>query len=125
MTTTLGNGVGNHVGNGFGSASTAMCDGYKLFYFGADWAVTDSFSLGAIVGISMAYDVPTGQSYNDEQGIEYNFNLTWNITDNLEYSALFAYLDGGDYWKTRATGSVDNNIDPDIYSFYHKLSLTF
>ncbi|OQY01671.1 MAG: hypothetical protein B6I26_03455 [Desulfobacteraceae bacterium 4572_130] len=125
MNTTLGNGVGNHVGDGFGSAATAMCDGYQLFYLGADWAVTDSFSLGAVIGISKAYDVPTGQDYDDEQGIEYNLNLTWNITDNLEYSALFAYLDGGDYWKTRATGTTNPNIDPDVYSFYHKLSLTF
>jgi hypothetical protein len=125
MNTTLAGGLGNHVGNGFGSASTAMCDGYQLLYAGVDYAVTDTISLGFIAGMSWADEVPDGMQYDDDQGVEYDASFTWNLTKNLEYKAVAAYLDGGDYWKTRATGSVDADIDPEIYTLYHKLTLTF
>lgn len=126
MNTTLGNGVGNHVGNGAFTASTAMCDGYQMFYLGADYAVTDSLSLGLLGAVSKADEVPDGPGYDDDQGMEVDVTLTWNITDNLTYSAIGAYLDGGDYWTTRASGGVeDPNVDPDIYALYHKLTLTF
>lgn len=125
MNTTLANGLGNHVGNGFGSASTAMCDGYKLLYAGVDYVVTDSISLGFIAGMSWADEVPDGMDYDDDQGVEYDASFTWKLTKNLEYKAVAAYLDGGDYWKTRRTGAVESNIDPEIYTLYHKLTLTF
>ena len=126
MNTTLGNGVGNHVGNGFATASTAMCDGYQMLYAGVDYAVTDYLTLGAIGAISKADDVPDGAGYDDDQGVEVDLTLEWKITDNLVYSAIAAYLDGGDYWATRASGGVkDPEIDPDIYALYHKLTLTF
>ncbi len=125
MNTQLANGIGNHVGAGFATASTAMCDGYQLFYAGVDYAVTDTISLGFIAGMSKADEVPNGMEYDDDQGVEYDASFTWNLTKNLQYTATAAYLDGGDYWKTRATGSVDSQIDPDIYTLYHKLILTF
>ncbi|MFK5954071.1 MAG: hypothetical protein QM498_13495 [Desulfobacterium sp.] len=126
MNTTLGNGVGNHVGNGFATASTAMCDGYQMLYAGADYAVTDALTLGIIGAISKADEVPDGAGYDDDQGMEVDVSLTWNITDNLAYTAIGAYLDGGDYWSTRASGGVDDpSIDPDIYTLYHKLTLIF
>ncbi len=124
MNTTLA-GVGNHVGAGFATASTAMCDGYRLFYAGVDYAVTNTVSLGVIAGMSWADAVPDGMDYDDDQGVEYDASFTWNLTKNLQYKAIAAYLDGGDYWRTRATGSVDADIDPSIYTLYHKLVLTF
>ena len=125
MNTQLANGIGNHVGAGFATASTAMCDGYQLFYAGVDYAVTDTISLGLIAGMSWADEVPDGMEYDDDQGVEYDASFTWNLAKNLQYKAIAAYLDGGDYWKTRGNGSVDTQIDPDIYTLYHKLILTF
>lgn len=125
MNTTLA-GVGNHIGDGFGTASIAMLDGYQMLYAGVDYAVTDNITLGLIAGISKADEVPDGLAYDDDQGIEYDFSFTWNLTKNLEYTAIAAYLDGGDYWKSRANNGVVNpDIDPDIYTLYHKVTLTF
>ncbi|MBF0199847.1 MAG: hypothetical protein HQK66_00760 [Desulfamplus sp.] len=126
MSTTLGNGVGNHVGNGFASPSTAMCDGYQMFYAGLDYVLTDTITIGVLGAISKADDLPQGPGYDDDQGIEYNAKFTWNLTDNLTYSAIGAYLDGGDYWKTRASGGVvDPSVDPEVYALYHNITLTF
>ncbi len=125
MESSLGNGVGNHVGAGFATGSVAMLDGYQLFYAGADYSLTDDITLGLIAGLSKADDVPAG-GYDDDQGIEYNFTFTWNITDNLTYKAIAAYLDGGDYWTTRASGGVvDPTVDPEVYALFHRLTLTF
>ncbi|MBF0203989.1 MAG: hypothetical protein HQK67_06655 [Desulfamplus sp.] len=119
-------GVGNHVGTGFATASTAMIDGYQMFYAGLDYAITDDITLGFIGAISKADDVPLGPGYDDDQGIEYDLTFTWNITDNLTYKAIGAYLDGGDYWTTRASGgTVNPAIDPEIYALFHRLTLTF
>lgn len=125
LNNTLAGGLGNHVGDGFGSPSTAMCDGYQVLYAGVDYAVTDTISLGLIAGMSWADEVPDGMDYDDDQGVEYDASFTWNLTKNLQYKAIAAYLDGGDYWKTRRTGTVDPDIDPNIYTLYHKLILTF
>lgn len=124
MNTSLA-GVGNHIGDGFGTPSTAMLDGYQMLYAGVDYDVTKTINLGLIAGISKADDVPSGMDYDDDQGIEYDFSFTWNLTKNLQYKAIAAYLDGGDYWRTRAAGFEASNIDPDIYTLYHKLTLTF
>jgi len=126
MNGTLGNGVGNHVGTGFATPSTAMLDGYQMLYAGVDYAVTDSITLGFIGAISKADDVPEAAGYDDDQGMEYDFTFDWNITDNLTYHAVAAYLDGGDYWTTRASGGVvDPNVDPQVYALFHRLTLTF
>ena len=125
MNGSLAGGVGNHMGDGFATASTAMCDGYQMLYGGVDYDVTDTIALGFIAGISKADEVPDGMQYDDDQGIEYDASFTWNLTKNLEYKAIAAYLDGGDYWATRSTGSIDSEIDPQIYTLYHKLTLTF
>ncbi|MCP4116441.1 MAG: hypothetical protein GY737_13725 [Desulfobacteraceae bacterium] len=124
MNTSLA-GVGNHIGDGFGTASTAMLDGYQMLYAGVDYDVTDTVNLGLMAAVSKADEVPAGMDYDDDQGIEYDFSFTWNLTKNLEYKAIAAYLDGGDYWKTRATGQENANIDPEIFTLYHKLTLTF
>lgn len=125
MESSLGNGVGNHVGDGFATSSTAMLDGYQLFYAGVDYSITDAITIGLIAGMSKADDVPAG-GYDDDQGIEYDLSFTWAITDNLTYKAIAAYLDGGDYWTTRASGGiVDPTVDPEVYSLFHRLTLTF
>ncbi|SLM29315.1 conserved exported hypothetical protein [Desulfamplus magnetovallimortis] len=126
MNTTLGNGVGNHVGNGFATPSTAMCDGYQMFYAGFDFDVTENINLGVIGALSTADEVPEGEGYDDDQGMECDVTFTWNLTDNLQYKAIGAYLDGGDYWSTRASGGVvDPNVETEIYTLYHSLTVTF
>ncbi|MBF0111830.1 MAG: hypothetical protein HQK74_03755 [Desulfamplus sp.] len=126
MNSSLGNGIGNHVGTGFATASTAMLDGYQMFYAGVDYALTDAITLGFIGAMSKADTVPEGSGFDDDQGFEYDFTFTWNITDNLTYKAIAAYLDGGDYWTTRASGGVvDSTVDPEVYALFHRLTLTF
>jgi hypothetical protein len=128
MNTTLGNGVGNHVGDGMATPSTAMIDGYQMPYLGVDYAINDKMSVGLIAAWSKADDIPdneAGEKYEDDQGIEYDLSFTWKLTDNLEYTAIAAYLDGGDYWKYRATGALNNDIETGIYALYHQIKLTF
>lgn len=133
MNTTIGNGVGNWVGDGMMTASTAMMDGYQLIYAGVDYALNDSMTLGLVAGYSKADDIPDNEEisagvyedYDDDQGFEYDISFTWKITENLQYKALVAYLDGGEYWESRATGVKDPSIDTSVYCLYHQIKLEF
>ncbi|MFH1155906.1 MAG: hypothetical protein V1793_19015 [Pseudomonadota bacterium] len=128
MNTTLGNGIGNHVGSGSVTASTCMIDGYQMFYGGVDYAVNDKISLGLIAAASKADAVPNnepGEFYDDDQGVECDLTFTWKITENLVYTAIGAYLDGGDYWKYRKDGKLNTNIKTDVYALYNQIKLTF
>ncbi|MDM8522673.1 hypothetical protein QUF80_04805 [Desulfococcaceae bacterium HSG8] len=121
MNTTLANGIGNHVGGGFATASTTMLDGYSMIYGGMDFAVTDKITLGFLAAMSKADDPPDG--IDDDQGYEYDVKFEWKFTESLKYEAIGAFLDAGDYWMQR--GNVPEGDFDDIYCLYHKLTLTF
>lgn len=120
MNTTLGDGLGNLVGDGFGSGYAACLDGYRMMYAGADYQVLDNLTLGALIASSQADDTPSG--IDDDHGIEYDLTLTWKIWDNLVYSGIAAYLQSGDYWAERS-GNAD--ADEDTFALYHKLEIFF
>jgi hypothetical protein len=128
MNTTLGNGVGNHVGDGQATPSIGMIDGYQMLYGGVDYAINDAMTVGIIAALSKADDIPDNEPnefYDDDQGVECDLSFTWKLTENLEYTAIAAYLFGGDYWKYRATGKLNNDIETDVYTLYHQIKLTF
>jgi hypothetical protein len=110
---TLG-GLGNPVGGG-----KAGLDGYQVYYFGVDYNVMDNLTLGAIVAKSKADDVIAG--WDDDHGLEYDLTLSWKIFDNLTYTATYAALDAGDYWKAENPAT---DIE-DTFVMYHKLELLF
>lgn len=124
MNTTLGGGLGNLVGDGFGSGYTAYLDGYRMIYAGADCKLlNDAITVGALIASSQADDTPAG--IDDNHGIEYDLTFSWKIMDNLVYSSVAAYLQAGDYWKERGTPLGFNNDSEDTYALYHKLELFF
>ncbi len=125
LNTSLGN-MGNHVGSGFTKASVngqtlyTLLDGFRLLYGGLDYQF-DKIKLGLLLGYANAHEVP----FNVEkyQGIEVDLTFKWNIMDNLEYKAVAAYLEAGDYWADRRKISRDQLKD--LYCFYHRLSVQF
>ena len=62
-----------------------------------------------------------GEKWDDDHGSEYDFTLTWDIFENLEYKFVAAYLDAGDYWKM---GVEDAEVE-DTYSLYNSVTLSF
>lgn len=128
MITSMAGGVGNHLGGGLGVATLCSLDGFKMFYGGADYAITEDITLGVIAAYSEADDIPDDTAtltYKKNQGYEVDLTFNWQITENLKHSAIGAYLDGGDYWEYRATGMENPDIDSTIYSLYHKIEVTF
>ncbi|MCG8470425.1 MAG: hypothetical protein MI742_01030 [Desulfobacterales bacterium] len=123
MNTTLGGGLGNLVGDGFGTGYVAYLDGYQMFYAGAQYKCHKDVTLGVLLATSQADYTPAG--VDDDHGIEYDFNFTWEIFDHLTYSATAAFLDAGDYWKERATSVSKTTDGEDTYALYHKLVFTF
>ena len=125
MNTTLGDGLGNLVADDFASGYTAVLDGYRMMYIGADYTcLNDTLTLGALIATSQADDTPGG--VDDDHGIEYDLTLSWKIWDNLVYSGVVAYLQAGDYWDERSKyANPDAKADADTYALYHKLELFF
>jgi len=121
MNTTLGDGLGNLIGDGFGTAYTAVLDGYRMMYAGVNYTCfDDTVNLGALIASSQADDTPA--NVDDDHGIEYDLTLSWNIMDNLVYTGVMAYLQAGDYWKER---SGNPNAAEDTYALYHRLEFFF
>ncbi|VFQ46659.1 hypothetical protein [Desulfoluna butyratoxydans] len=120
MNTTLGDGLGNLIGDGFGTAYTAVLDGYRMMYAGVNYTCFDNtVNLGALIASSQADDTPA--NVDDDHGIEYDLTLTWNIMDNLVYTGVAAFLQAGDYWEDRSGGTATE----DTYALYHKLEFFF
>ena len=120
MNTTLGDGLGNLIGDGFGTAYTAVLDGYRMMYAGVNYTCFDNrVNLGALIASSQADDTPA--NVDDDHGIEYDLTFSWNIMDNLVYSGVAAFLQAGDYWEDRSGGTATE----DTYALYHKLEFFF
>ncbi len=124
-------GLGNLAGGG-----KANWDGYKLFYLGVDYDITDTMTIGLIYGHSKADEVTTASSvysisqaaivgnnntWDDDHGSEYDLVFTWQIFDNLRYNFIAAYLDAGDYWKQ---GNPDVDLENN-YLLWHRLTVEF
>jgi hypothetical protein len=127
MNETLGR-VGNHVGGGIGGVSTAQLDGFQMFYLGADYAVNDDITLGCLIAVSEADDVPGDvgiYKYEEDQGVEVDLKVNWKIMDNLELDGVAAFLSAGDYWDYRETGAKKVDELEDLICVYTRLTLTF
>ena len=123
MNTTLGGGLGNLIGDGFGSGYQAYLDGYRMFYVGADYSCTEGVNMGILLATSTADYTPAG--VDDSHGIEVDLTFSWKILDNLTYSAVAAHLSAGDYWQERAAKVGKTTDGEDTYALYHKLVFTF
>ncbi len=127
MTETLG-GVGNHVGGGIGGVSKAQLDGFQMLYMGFDYAATDDITLGCLIAVSEADEVPDdvagSEKYEEDQGVEVDLKLNWKIMDNLELDAVAAFLSAGDYWDYRVDGT-EKTDEEDLMCLYTRITLTF
>ena len=118
-------GLGNLSTEGGASAYTDPVDGktYRgganIYYAGATITPMENLQLGLVVGLADADEVPAG--VEDDYGTEYDLTLNWKIYDNLTYTAIAAFLDAGDLWKSVGTaGDIENT-----YALFHQLELTF
>lgn len=93
--------------------------GAKIIYIGASMSPMEGLNVGLVFASSKAEDVPSG--WSDEHGLEWDFNVSYKIFDNLSYDFIAAFLAAGDFWK-----AGDPNIDlENTYSLYHQLKLKF
>jgi hypothetical protein len=109
-----GAGVGN-----LSKAGTNTAAGAKLYYAGASFMPMENLQLGLVVGLADADKVDA--DWKDDYGTEYDLTLNWKIYDNLTYTAIAAFLDAGDFWKS---GVPATQIE-DTYALFHQLELSF
>jgi hypothetical protein len=109
-------------GTGEGNLSKAggnTAAGAKLYYVGAGFTPMENLKLDAVIGIADADKAQVG--WKDDYGTEYDLTLNWKIYDNLTYTAIAAFLDAGDFWKS---GVPATQIE-DTYALFHQLELSF
>lgn len=122
---------GMHAANfgGMGNWSSAGNNPYGLdmLYLGAGFDVTPEINISGIWGLAWADAVPSGSK---NIGQEFNLWLTWQIMDGLQYKALFAFFDAGDFWKDGQTWNAPFQTystadDGSCWALFHQLTLSF
>lgn len=114
VTANLG-GIGNF---SYGSNN----DGLTLIYLGGNFNLSEKNSLGAILAYGKADEVAAGAK--DDVGIELDVKWSSKLTENLKFTAIFAALSAGDYWRD-AGGIAPADFDDFVYSFFGNLQLNF
>jgi len=112
------------MGNISGRSGITAMAGAQMFYFDIGWQALDNLELGLFVVKSAADDPPktvTGKEWDDDHGVEYDFKVSWDIMDNLNFTGIIAHLDAGDFWKQ---GIEDKEIE-DNTTFYGCLKVEF
>jgi len=95
-------------------------NGAKIFYVGAGFKPIESVNLSVIYGNAKA-EAPIVRTWSQDYGDEYDFNLGWNIMDNLKYSFIAAYLSAGNFFQYGdSTAKLEND-----YSLFQNLELSF
>jgi hypothetical protein len=118
--------MGNLAGLGVSSEdpqSQTSINGFHMYYFGLQYAALETLNFEAIFASSKADKTVSAPlpEWDDDHGLEYNLNATWDIFDNLQLKGTLAYLDAGDYWQQGdPTADVEN-----LFSAFTLLSLSF
>jgi hypothetical protein len=126
---------------GIGNWSSAGQNPYgiDLLYLGGGFDVTPTINLSAVWGMGWADAVPCGSK---DIGWEGNLWLTWQMMDGLQYKALFAFFDAGDFWEDARSypvppsGALSVGIYPihsgtghsdpgNCWALMHQLTLSF
>jgi hypothetical protein len=111
--------------------------GIDLLYLGGGFDISPTVNISGLWGLARADAVPTGSK---DIGQEFNLWLTWQIMDGLQYKALFAFFDAGDYWEDAgnyafnrfaaiggAPLQTESNVSEDgsAWALFHQLTLSF
>jgi hypothetical protein len=119
--TTFG-GLGNWSGDGGNPF------GLDLLYFGGGYDITRTINIAGVWGMGWAdTTVPSGSK---NVGWEADLSLTWQVMNGLEYKALFAFFDAGDFWEDALnyysySYSGDGSDDGHCWALMHQLTLSF
>jgi len=109
--------------------------GAHMFYLGADYAATEALSFNFLYMYAMADDEFSG--WDDDFGHEINIGLSYDIYENLTYSASFGYLFTGDFWEggnaiddaaeglAPGVNGVGSGNEEDMWILTHELVLSF
>lgn len=115
------------------SGSTAALNGMKMFYLGGSFAPMENLTIKGLyansksespgyVGFTSWVNTPNNsRSFASDHGSEYDLTVDWDIYDNLNYTAIFAYLDVGDYWQW---GNPYRELE-NVWTFWQQLQLDF
>ncbi len=110
-----GPGVGNISGYGMTGQN-----GAKVFYFGIGYKPFDNLALNFVYGNAKA-EAPLSDKWSKDYGSEYDFSVAYQINPNLQYKAIAAYLDAGDFWQFGDSSvKLTNN-----YSLFHEIVMSF
>jgi len=121
---------------GIGNWSKAGSNPYgiDLLYIGGGFDVSPTVNISGVWGWANADAVPTGDKYI---GQEFNLWLTWQIMEGLQYKALFAFFDAGDFWEDASeyafnylgpvyfTRHTNTSKEGSTWALTHQLTLSF
>jgi hypothetical protein len=85
---------GKPLNNPGDTSSIVALSGVDMWYLGADITVSDQLSVHTILAGASANegDWADSMGLDDSYGMEFDLGVTYQIMDNLEYSATLAYL---------------------------------
>jgi len=117
---------GTHATN-FGGLGNWSSDGNNpygldLLYIGGGFDITRDINISGVWGLARADTVPTGSK---KVGWETNLWLTWQIMDGLQYKALFAFFDAGQFWEDAQNYTYSYADDGSCWALMHQLTLSF
>ncbi|WP_028315240.1 hypothetical protein [Desulfatibacillum aliphaticivorans] len=110
--------------------SSAATNGCKMFYIGGSYAPLDNLKIAGLIANSKAESpgyadlggLPVdSRNFASDHGTEYDLTVDWDIYDNLNYTAILAYLDAGDYWQF---GNPYRELE-NTWCFWQQLKLSF
>ena len=132
--------LGGHSGAGDAGAtagnlaedSTAAINGCKMFYLGGSYSPLENLKISALlansksespgyVGYSKGTLAKDSRSFASDHGTEYDLTIDWDIYDNLNYTAIVAFLDVGDYWQF---GNPYRDLE-NTWCFWQQIQLSF
>jgi len=137
LTSDEGTHASNFGGIGNWSAEGANPYGLDLLYIGGGFDITPTVNVSGLWGLAWADAVPTGSK---DIGHELNIWLTWQIMDGLQYKALFAFFNAGDFWEDASNYAFNahpllggaymqthDNVSEDgsAWALMHQLTLSF
>lgn len=121
-----GDAGGKPLNNGY----TTLLTGVKLVYAGGSFAISDTLSLNGAIGQAWV-DEDRYTNGDDDLGWEVDLGLTWQVMDNLTYSAGVGYLDKGDEilrgtaLSTNASYPFAGTDGDDTYVCVHEVKVEF
>ncbi|MCP3955451.1 MAG: porin [Desulfobacterales bacterium] len=102
-----------------GGNNLATWYGYKVFFFQADYDLTENLTFGAVYANSEADKTPMA-TWKEEHGSEIDVKITWKFLDNVTWTNTAGFLTVGDFYKAGAAADIG-----DTYALFSRIAIKF